>query len=100
LAAGQELIDALTSLRLIAPELDPSLHEKMTELFPFVIAALSSSFSVVRSTAAKCLAALCDVVTEHGMRLVVDTVVPLVGDAKRTASRQGAVEAIHRESAT
>lgn len=34
---------------------------------------------------------------DEGMRLVVDVVVPLVGDAQRVASRQGAVEAIHRE---
>lgn len=94
--AGQDLIDALTSLRFIAPMLDASLQDRLSSLFPSIIGCLSSSFSMIRATAAKCLAALCDIMTETGMRLVVDNVVPLVGDAKRTYSRQGAVEAIHR----
>lgn len=94
--AGQSLIDSLTALRFIAPMLDPSLQARLSTLFPSIIGCLSSSFSVVRITAAKCLAALCDIMTEDGMRQVVDSVVPLVGDARRTYSRQGAVEAIHR----
>ncbi|WVQ82019.1 hypothetical protein IAT38_004147 [Cryptococcus sp. DSM 104549] len=93
---GQDLIDALTSLRLIAPELDPILHPHLHPLFTPVITALQSSFSVVRHTAAQCLAAMCDVMTDEGMRRVVDDVVPLVGDAGRVYSRQGAVEAIFR----
>ncbi|ADV22686.1 Helicase, putative [Cryptococcus gattii WM276] len=94
--AGQDLIDALTSLRLIAPELDPVLHNRMYNLFSPIITALQSSFSVVRNAAAQCLAAMCDVMTDEGMKRVVDDVVPLVGDAKKAYSRQGAVEAIHR----
>lgn len=97
-SAGQDLVDCLTSLRLVAPELDSALFPHLTTLFPPIILALQSSFAVIRNTAAKCLAALCDVITEDGMRVVVDDVVPLVGDARRVASRQGAVEAIHRES--
>ena len=38
---------------------------------------------------------MCDVLTEQGMKMVVDQVVPMVGDAKRVSSRRGAVEAIH-----
>ena len=95
--AGQDLIDALTSLRLIAPELDPVLYYKLHDLFSPIITALQSSFSVVRNAAAQCLAAMCDVMTDEGMKRVVDDVVPLVGDAKKAYSRQGAVEAIHRK---
>ncbi|WWC63144.1 uncharacterized protein I303_105744 [Kwoniella dejecticola CBS 10117] len=93
--AGQDVVDCLTSLRLIVPELDPSLHTRLHSLFPCIILALQSSFSVIRHTAAKCLAALCDVMLNEGMKRVVDDVVPLVGDATRVSSRQGAVEAIH-----
>ncbi|OCF37798.1 TATA-binding protein-associated factor [Kwoniella heveanensis BCC8398] len=93
--AGQDLIDCLTSLRLIMPELDQTLHTQLQTLFPAIVMALQSSFAVVRHTAAKCLAAICDAVTHEGMRKVVDDVVPLVGDATNVASRQGAVEAIH-----
>nr|XP_019011335.1 TATA-binding protein-associated factor [Kwoniella pini CBS 10737]OCF50116.1 TATA-binding protein-associated factor [Kwoniella pini CBS 10737] len=93
--AGQDIVDCLTSLRLITPELDSALHSRLHMLFPPIILALQSSFAVIRYTAAKCLAALCDVMLNEGMRRVVDDVVPLVGDATRVFSRQGAVEAIH-----
>ncbi|WWC90834.1 uncharacterized protein L201_005771 [Kwoniella dendrophila CBS 6074] len=93
--AGQDIIDCLTSLRLIVPELDPILHPKLDALFLPIIMALQSSFAVIRHSAAKCLAALCDVMLNDGMKKVVDDVVPLVGDATRVSSRQGAVEAIH-----
>lgn len=66
-------------------------------LFPQIIAALQSSYSLIRTSAAKCIAALCLVMTEVSMKSVVDDVVPLIGDAKRVSSRQGAVEAVHRE---
>jgi TATA-binding protein-associated factor len=94
---GQTLIDCLTALRFAAPELDSTLHPRLISLVPALISTLSSSHAVLRSTAAKCLATLCDVVTEDAMKVVVDSVVPLVGDAKRVSSRRGAVEAIHRE---
>lgn len=92
---GQDLVDCLTSLRLVAPCLDASLHGRIIALFPALIVALQSRFTVVRNAAARTLAALCNVATEDGMRVVVDEVVPLVGDAERVYSRQGAVEAIH-----
>ena len=95
---GQDLIDCLTSLRLVVPEINPMLHPQLVTLFPPIIKISQSSFSVLRNTAAKCLATLCDVITDSGMKLVVDEVVPLMGDAKRVASRQGAAETIHRES--
>ena len=91
------MVDCLTSLRLVTPDVDPALHPQLVSLFPPIIGALQSSFSVIRNTAAKCLAALCDVVADEGMKRLVDDVVPLVGNASRVASRQGAVEAIHRE---
>ncbi|WVW85765.1 hypothetical protein I302_107803 [Kwoniella bestiolae CBS 10118] len=93
--AGQDIVDCLTSLRLIVPQLDPSLHRQLQTLLPPVIAALQSTFAVIRHTAAKCLAAMCDVMLNEGMKKVVDDIVPLVGDATRVSSRQGAVEAIH-----
>jgi TATA-binding protein-associated factor len=97
-SSGQDVIDALTSLRLVAPSLDVSLYPRLITLFPFIVLALQSSYSLVRMTAAKCLAALCDVMTEEGMRRMVDDVVPLIGDARRVESRQGAIEAVHRMS--
>ena len=99
-SAGQDLIDCLTGLRLVAPELGPELHDRLATLFPPIIKALQTSLAVVRNTAAKCLAELCEVITDEGMKRVVDDVVPLVGDTRKVAARQGAVEGIHREYET
>ncbi|KAK8854899.1 hypothetical protein IAR55_003638 [Kwoniella newhampshirensis] len=93
--SGQDIVDCLTSLRLIAPELESDLYLQVQLLLPFIITALQSSFAVVRHTAAKCLAALCNVMPDEGMKRVVDDVVPLIGDARRVYSRQGAVEAVY-----
>ncbi|WVO17696.1 hypothetical protein L204_105394 [Cryptococcus depauperatus] len=93
---GQDVVDTLTFLRVIISELNPVLHPHLQSLFAPVITILSSSFSVLRYTAAQCLAAMCNVMTDVGMKRVVDDVIPLVGDAKKLHSRRGAVEAIHR----
>lgn len=94
-STGQDLVDGLTSLRLVAPTLDAALHPQLVSLIEPLIVALQSSFAVVRNAAARTLAVLCAVATEDGMKRVVDDVVPLVGDATRVYARQGAVEAIH-----
>ncbi|KAL1409070.1 TATA-binding protein-associated factor mot1 [Vanrija albida] len=94
-AGGQDLIDSLSSLHLVAPKLDASLHGHLVDLLPHLVSVLQSSFTVVRNVAARTLATLCSVATEDGMKFVVDQVVPLVGDAEHVHSRQGAVEAIH-----
>ena len=94
---GQDVVDCLSSLRLILPKLDVSLHPRIMTLFPSLVRALQSSYAVVRQSAAKCLAVICDVMTETAMKVIVDDVVPLIGDARRVYARQGAVEAVHRE---
>jgi TATA-binding protein-associated factor len=95
--SGQEIIDSLTSLRLIAPHLDSSLHTRLSALLPPIILALQSSYGIIRYTAARCFAALCDVMIDEAMKATIDGVVPLIGDARRVNARQGAVEAVHRE---
>lgn len=95
--AGQNIIDALTALRLISPNLDHHLHRRLATLLPTIILALQSHYSIIRHTAALCFAALCDVMIDESMKAVIDGVVPLIGDARRVPARQGAVEAVHRE---
>ncbi|ORX38663.1 hypothetical protein BD324DRAFT_645173 [Kockovaella imperatae] len=92
---GQNAIDALSSLRLTVPYLDQSLHDQLSDLFPLVISALGSFHPQIRNAAAKCIAGMCDYMTDQGMRRVVDHIVPMVSDAKQVCSRQGSVEAIH-----
>lgn len=95
--SGQSVIDALVSIRFIAPHLSPDLMPRLLNLLPAIIAAIDSDVALVRHQGAQCIAALCDIMTDAAMRFVIDKVVPLVGDAKRLHARQGSLEALHRE---
>jgi TATA-binding protein-associated factor len=92
---AQAIIDCLTLSRCLAPALHPSLHSQIVTLFPTILCALKSRFSIIRHCAAQCLAAFCDVVTPKMMRLVVEEVIPLLGDPLVVTNRQGALEVIH-----
>lgn len=93
---GQPVIDALVSIRLLAPHLSAELLPRVQDLLPAVINANQDGVALVRNQAAQCLATICTVMTDTAMRIVIDSVVPLVGDA-RLHARQGSLEAIHRE---
>lgn len=59
--------------------------------------ALTSRFAIIRQSAARCFATLCDVMTSEAMRYVIENIVPLLGDALVLANRQGATELMYRE---
>lgn len=92
----QKTIDALASIELVVPHLDPSLHTRIQTLLPAIVLALQSEYTIIRHAAAKCIATLCNVMTDVAMRAIVDDVVPLVSD-NRVHARQGGVEAIYGE---
>lgn len=58
--------------------------------------ALRSRFAIIRQSAAKCFATICDVMTSDAMRHVIEHVVPMLGDPVVLANRQGAMELIYR----
>jgi TATA-binding protein-associated factor len=58
--------------------------------------ALRSRFAIIRQSAARCFATICDVMTLEAMRYVVEHLVPLLGDPLVLANRQGATELIYR----
>ncbi|GAA6038936.1 hypothetical protein JCM8097_000582 [Rhodosporidiobolus ruineniae] len=91
---GQDLVDNLTILPVAAARLTPSLHKRLTALLPALSLATRSQFSVVRYAVAKCFAALCDIVPVEGMRHVVESVVPVLGDPLNVNNRRGAIELI------
>ncbi|GAA5967385.1 hypothetical protein JCM11641_000529 [Rhodosporidiobolus odoratus] len=91
---GQDLIDSLTVLPVAAARLTPSLHKRLAALFPALSLAVRSQFAVVRYATAKCLATLCDITPTEGMRHVVESVVPLLGDPLNVNHRRGAIELI------
>ncbi|KIJ63251.1 hypothetical protein HYDPIDRAFT_113216 [Hydnomerulius pinastri MD-312] len=92
---GQDVIDSLSVLEAVAPTLDPSLWPRLAELFPAMTIALRSKFAIIRQSAARCFATVCEVMTSEAMRFVIEQLVPLIGDAIVLSNRQGAAEAIY-----
>ncbi|KAF8432415.1 SNF2 chromatin remodeling protein [Boletus edulis BED1] len=92
---GQDVIDSLSVLEAVSPALDPALRPKLTELFPAIAIALRSKFAIIRQTAARCFATVCEVMTAEAMRFVIEQLLPLIGDAVVLSNRQGAAEAIY-----
>ncbi|KAG0053998.1 TATA-binding protein-associated factor mot1 [Gryganskiella cystojenkinii] len=93
--AWHDVIDALEIIKTLVPHLHHELYPSIELLTPHIATALLSPFTVVRHAAAKCLAVICNVITIPGMHLVIDKVVPFLGDTANVIRRQGAVEMIN-----
>ncbi|KAI0247046.1 SNF2 chromatin remodeling protein [Lactifluus subvellereus] len=91
---GQDVIDSLSVLEAIVPTLHQELWPKIRELFPIIVMALRSRFAIIRQSAARCFAAICDVMTVDAMRFVIETVLPFLGDTLVNSNRQGATELV------
>ncbi|KAG6898919.1 hypothetical protein C0993_002768 [Termitomyces sp. T159_Od127] len=89
---GQDVIDSLSVLEAVAPTFHQDLWPKLCELFPMLDLALRSRFAIIRQSAAKCFATICDVMTSDAMHYVVERLIPLIGDPLTLAHRQGATE--------
>ncbi|KAG0310055.1 TATA-binding protein-associated factor mot1 [Dissophora globulifera] len=90
-----DIIDALEMIKTLVPHLHPDLYPSIEQLMPHIATALLSPLTIVRHAAAKCLAVICNVITVAGMHLVIDRVVPYLGDTANVIRRQGAVEMIN-----
>ncbi|KAI0927991.1 hypothetical protein AcW2_004145 [Taiwanofungus camphoratus] len=92
---GQDVIDSFSVLEAVVPTFHEALWPKLNELFPMIVLALRSRFAIIRQSAARCFATVCDAMTISAMRYVVETVLPFLGDALKLSNRQGAVELIY-----
>lgn len=92
---GQEIVDAMSVIRTMAPTLDKTLHPFVMQMLPLVIKALHSELSVFRYMAAKCLATICSVITVEGMTALVENVLPSISNPLDPNYRQGVTEAIY-----
>lgn len=92
---GQEVVDGLSTLRALLPKFHRDLHPTIIQLFPLIIKALQSTFSVLRYAAAKCFATICSVITAEGMTALVESILPMIGNALDLQCRQGAVECVY-----
>jgi TATA-binding protein-associated factor len=92
---GQEVVDAMSVIRMLTPTMDKALHSFVLQMLPLVIKALHSELSVFRYMAAKCLATICSVITVEGMTSLVENVLPSINNPLDLHFRQGATEAIY-----
>lgn len=92
---GQEVVDAMSTLRALIATLDPALHGWVLDLLPFVAKAMQSKLAVLRYTAAKCFASVCSVITVQGFTMLVEQVLPPINNAHEVVQRQGAIECIY-----
>jgi hypothetical protein len=94
---GQDVIDSLSVLEAVVPTLHEGLWPTLIQIFPMLNLALRSKYAIIRQSAARCFATVCDVMTPDAMRFVIEEAVPLLGDPLSLSNRQGAVELIYRK---
>ena len=92
---GQDIVDAFSILRLLVPTLHTDLHISVDEMIPLILQALRCKYSVLRYAAAKCFATICSVWTVKGMTVLVEKVLPAIGNPLYLQYRQGAIETVY-----
>jgi TATA-binding protein-associated factor len=92
---GQEIIDGLSTLRALVPKFHIDLHPFVLDLLPLIAKALQCKLGVLRYAAAKCFATICSVITVEGFTMLVEKVMPSMGNALEVRARQGAIECVY-----
>jgi TATA-binding protein-associated factor len=92
---GQDLVDALSVLRTMTPMLHTELHSWILSLTPAIVKALRSRQSVIRYIAAKCLSTVCSVLSVQAMTILVEDVMPNIGNPIDLNDRQGITECVY-----
>lgn len=92
---GQEVVDALSTLRALVGKLHPDVRGFVKDLLPLIAKALQSKLYVLRYVAAKCFATICSVMSVEGVTMLVESVLPTIGDGANVHGRQGAIECIY-----
>ncbi|CAD0090267.1 unnamed protein product [Aureobasidium vineae] len=92
---GQEVVDAMSTLRALVASFHSDLHPFVLDLMGFVARALQTRLAVLRYTAAKCFASICSVITVKGFTMLVERVLPPINNPTDVHCRQGAIECIY-----
>ncbi|KAH8624977.1 putative helicase [Alternaria alternata] len=92
---GQEVVDALSTLRALVGSFHPSVRGFVKDLLPLIAKALQSKLYVLRYAAAKCFATICSVMSVEGVTMLVENVLPTISDGGNVHARQGAIECIY-----
>ncbi|KAI7862134.1 hypothetical protein BDF14DRAFT_1746376 [Spinellus fusiger] len=92
---GQDLIDTLTIISTVIPCLSQDLYDKIIGIVPDICAALQSRYAVIRQVSARCLATIANVMTAETMQIIIDCVLPELGNQLHVHHRQGASELVY-----
>jgi len=92
---GQNLVDAFSTLRTISPYLHPGLQDWLGKLMPLMEKGIRHQLSVIRYAAAKCFATVCSVLPSKGMTMLVEHILPNMGNAVDLQDRQGITETVY-----
>jgi TATA-binding protein-associated factor len=92
---GQEVVDALSTLRALVGSFHSDVRGFVKDLLPLIARALQSRLHVLRYAAAKCFATICSVMSVDGVTMLVESVLPTIGDGANVHGRQGAIECIY-----
>ncbi|KAF2261710.1 hypothetical protein CC78DRAFT_535437 [Lojkania enalia] len=92
---GQEVVDALSTLRALVGKFHPDVRSSVVDLLPLIAKALQSRLYVLRYTAAKCFATICSVMPVQGITMLVESVLPNISNPLNVHCRQGAIECIY-----
>ncbi|KDR81493.1 hypothetical protein GALMADRAFT_239466 [Galerina marginata CBS 339.88] len=92
---GQDVVDSLSVLEDVIPTFHEQLWPKLCDIFPMIDLLLQSRFAIIRQAAARCFAAICDVMTPEAMRYVIEKILPLLQDPVVVSNRQGATELVY-----
>ena len=95
---GQAVLDSLSVLAAVVPHLSERVGADVVPVFSCLASALRSRYAVVRSSAARSFARICDAMPLQGLGAVVDGVLPFMGDPLHPDHRRGAVGLVTRAS--
>lgn len=92
---GQEVVDGLSTLRALMPKFHERLLDFVTGLLPYIAKALRCNLAVLRYAAAKCFSTICSVIPVTGITMLVEQVLPSIGNPLNVHYRQGGIECIY-----
>jgi len=91
---GQEVVDGLSILRALVPNMHTELQPFVIELMALIAKVLRSSLSIFRYAAAKCFATICSTLRVEGMSMLVEHIMPL-SSSDDLHDRQGVIELVY-----
>jgi TATA-binding protein-associated factor len=92
---GQNVIDCYELIKTLFPCIDIKLRDDILNNIDNIIEGLSSSQSVFRYSASKCIASIISTVPTIGFQFLVEKILPMLNNPLQVNQRQGSVECIY-----